>query len=154
MSQRSQSGFTLIELMVVIGILVLLLSITVIAINPARQFARANNTKRRNDVGQISAAIYQNIAENHGKFYVSSVPFTLPSVVTAISNTGAANICAGIMPGYIPALPQDPSSNGGALITSCATYATGYTIVKDATTNRITVAAPSAEIGEIVSVTR
>ncbi|MDQ5951176.1 MAG: hypothetical protein QG639_453, partial [Patescibacteria group bacterium] len=42
-SLRSKHGFTLIELLVVIGILAVLLAITLVAINPARQFAQANN---------------------------------------------------------------------------------------------------------------
>ena len=45
-----KKGFTLIELLVVIGILAVLLTIVLIAINPGRQFAQANNTKRRSDV--------------------------------------------------------------------------------------------------------
>ncbi len=48
-----QKGFTLIELLVVIGILAILLAIVLIAINPARQFAQANDTKRESDVHTI-----------------------------------------------------------------------------------------------------
>lgn len=147
MKKKYSAGFTLIELLVVIGILAILLSITLIAINPSRQFSQANNTKRRNDVLQILNAVHQYAADNKG---------TLPSGITttaqAISNT-AANICGNVMPTYISALPQDPSSNGGAAITDCTTYNAGYNIVKDAA-GRVTVSAPSAEIGETISVTR
>jgi prepilin-type N-terminal cleavage/methylation domain-containing protein len=138
----NQKGFTLIELMVVIGILVLLLAITLIAINPSRQFGLAQDTKRHSDIVQISNAIYQNIAEHAGVFTVGSSPFTIPLTPAPISNTGA-DICAGIIPNYMPALPQDPSSNSGADIISCASYNTGYVISRDAT-NRISVYAPSA----------
>ena len=63
---KNQKGFTLIELLVVIGILAVLLAITLIAINPARQFAQANNTKRRSDVNAILNAVNQYMADNKG----------------------------------------------------------------------------------------
>ncbi len=66
-----------------------------------------------------------------------------------------ANLCAKLVPKFIPALPTDPSStHKGAVITDCsASYDTDYRIVKD-TNNRITVSAPSAQDGETISVTR
>jgi prepilin-type N-terminal cleavage/methylation domain-containing protein len=56
-STLPRKGFTLIELVVVIGILAVLLTIVLVAINPARQFKQANDTKRRSDVNAILNAV-------------------------------------------------------------------------------------------------
>ena len=64
LSKRLSQGFTLIETLLVMGILALLLSIAIVAINPARQFALANNTKRSSDVGAILNAIQQYMVDN------------------------------------------------------------------------------------------
>lgn len=147
---KNIKGFTLIELLVVIGILAILLSIVLIAINPARQFAQANNTRRRSDTAAILNAIGAYAADYKG---------VLPSGITAtaqnISST-AANICNDLVPTYISALPSDPqAANGGAQITDCgSTYDTDYQVVKD-TNNRVTVSAPNhIELSETISVTR
>jgi prepilin-type N-terminal cleavage/methylation domain-containing protein len=148
---KSQKGFTLIELLVVIGILAVLLAITLIAINPAKQFAQANNTKRRSDVNAILNAVDQYMADNKG-----TLPTNVTEVAQQISDT-AADICADLVPTYIAALPVDPQTNGGAAVTEtgCAgTYSTGYTIVKSADNNRITVTATTVELSDPVSVTR
>ena len=151
--KKNQKGFTLIELLVVIGILAVLLAITLIAINPARQFAQANNTKRRSDVNAILNAVNQYMADKKG-----DLPAGITSAIQSISNTGA-NICSDIVPQYLAALPTDPKVNDGKSVTDCAAvegYDTGYTIVKIAENNRITVAVAEAnkELGEIISVTR
>ena len=147
---KLKKGFTLIELLVVIGILAILLAITLIAINPARQFGQANNTRKRSDVLQILNAIHQYVAENKGQLppNLSSLTVATP---TNLSNTGV-DLCANLMPSYIPALPTDPSINKPA-ITDCSTYDTGYQITRDAQ-NRITVSSPEAINGETVTVTR
>ena len=145
---KSHKGFTLIELLVVIGILATLLAITLIAINPARQFAQANNTKRRSDVLQLLNAVHQYAAENQGQFPTG---LTASAAAAPIADTGT-DICTAIMPTYISALPTDPSLNTNP-VTDCATYDTGYTVARDAQ-GRITVAAPSAELGQTISVVR
>jgi prepilin-type N-terminal cleavage/methylation domain-containing protein len=148
---KSQKGFTLIELLVVIGILAVLLAITLIAINPARQFSQANNTKRRSDVNAILNAVNQYMADNKG-----ALPAGITGVDQEISDTGA-NICAALVPLYIAALPVDPQTNNGIAITEagCAgVYNTSYSIIQNAPNNRITVTATTVELGDPVSVTR
>ena len=149
-SARGVKGFTLIELLVVIGILAVLLAITLIAINPARQFSQANNTKRSSDVNAILNGVGQYAADNQGN--LSALGITANA--SAIADTGV-NICDDLVPQYIAALPVDPLTNNGTSITDCtAAYTTGYTISQSATDNRITVNAPDAELNETISVTR
>src|SRR6266705_3632782 len=98
-----QKGFTLIELLVVIGILAILLAIVLIAINPARQFAQANDTKRRSDVNAILNAVDQYAADNSGDLSQLNIP---SGTAGAISSTGV-NICSKLVTKYLAALPSD-----------------------------------------------
>lgn len=148
MKIKQQSGFTLIELLVVIGILAVLLAIVLIAINPARQFGQANDTKRKNDVSAILNAIGGYAADNKG-----ALPAGIPTDPDPAVNVGTTSICTAIMPNYISAVPADPTLNNDAGIIDCtADPATGYTVVKDGS-GRVTVAAPNAE-NPPISVTR
>jgi len=149
-------GFTLIELLVVIGILAVLLAITLIAINPARQFSQANDTKRASDVNAILNAIDQYAADNKG-----TLPTGIGTTVATISDTGA-NLCDALVTKYLAALPVDPLTNNGTPVSQDAvthvcptTYDTNYTVIKSANDNRITVTAPATEIAaQKISVTR
>jgi prepilin-type N-terminal cleavage/methylation domain-containing protein len=141
---KNKQGFTLIELVVVIGILTVLLTIVLVAINPSRQFKQANDTKRRSDVNAILNAVSQYAAENKGSF-----PSGITSTAQNISDAGA-DICGDVVSDFISALPVDPSQATDQ--TDCAAgYDTHYQIIN--TGGRITVSAPNAEIGTI-SVTR
>lgn len=147
----SKKGFTLIELLVVIGILSVLLVITLVAINPVRQFQLSNNTKRRSDVNAILNAVHQYASDNKGQLPAAITTSALP-VASGATN---ADICADIVPTYLAAVPADPLTNNGASVVDCAVaYTTGYTISKSATNNRVTVAAPAAELSEVISVIR
>lgn len=140
-------GFTLIELLVVIGILAVLLAITLIAINPSRQFAQANNTQRSSDVNAILNAVNQYMADNKGALPPGLVVGDANKAVAtddavAPAETGL-NFCNALVPTYIAALPRDPKLAGAW--TDCTAYATNYTISVSALNNRITVTAPETE---------
>ena len=144
-----EKGFALIELLVVIGILAVLLSIVLIAINPAKQFAQANNTKRRSDVTALLNSIDQYASDNKG-----TLPGTITSTATNISKSGI-DLCSFLVTKYIAALPGDPKVNNGTAITDCTSnYDTGYQVSVSSTDNRVTVKAPQAELSETITVTR
>lgn len=149
-----KKGFTLIELLVVIGILAVLLAIVLVAINPARQFAQANNTQRASDVNAILNAIGQYAADNDG-----TLPAGISTTPQNIADTGA-DLCDTLVADYLAALPADPldtvSSTGNPITEAeCAgAYDTGYTVVVSSTNNRVTVAAPGAELSASISATR
>lgn len=152
LSLRSKRGFTLIELLVVIGILAVLLAITLIAINPARQFAQANNTQRSSDVSAILNAVHQYMADHNG------LP---PSGITTTSQeigsgSGKSDLCAALVTQYLAALPRDPQQpvKGPVQEADCGNYTTGYMISASSSNNRITVSAPNAELSASISATR
>ena len=140
--QKHSKGFTLVELLVVIGIVGILLAITLVAINPARQFAQANNAKRSADVNAILNAVTQLKVDSRGTLPAG---VTIPVTATAFSNTdaGLLALCNAIVPTYIAALPTDPTVAGASWV-DCTSFNTGYNISLN-TSGRVTVAAPNAE---------
>lgn len=150
---KNNKGFTLIEILIVIGIIAILAAVVLVAINPARQFAQANDSQRSSNVNAILNAIGQYMADNKGVLPPAVASLGV-GATTTISNTGA-NVCSDIIPTYLPALPTDPkSTHKGASITSCGTYNTGYEVSKDVA-GRITILAPLTEITTPnISVTR
>src|SRR6185436_3239797 len=103
--QKNQSGFTLIEILVVIGMNALLATIVLIAINPARQFAQGRNTQRSSNTNAILNAIGQYTADNKG-----ILPAAITATPTNIGNAGI-DLCSILMPTYIPSLPSDPNKS-------------------------------------------
>lgn len=152
---QKNSGFTLIEILLVMGIIAILAAVVIVAINPARQFAQARNSQRTSNVFSILNAVSQNMADNQGVFACPAGP--LPASETVMKSTGGYNLVNCIVPTYLPALPFDPSATG-AHFTSTSDYDTKYTIVQDGVTGRITISAPEAatasELSRNISATR
>ena len=134
----TNKGFTLIEILIVMGIIAILASIVIVAINPARQFAQARNTQRQANVSTILNAIGQNMVDNKGS---SLSETTCTGIGTPPESTelsigtapGLVNLTC-LVPTYIAyEIPFDP--DGGS------STDTKYTIKTDAT-GRYTVCAP------------
>lgn len=135
-------GFTLIELLIVIGIISILMGIVIVAINPMRQFAKANNARRWANVTAILNAVSQNIVDGGGEWCPSAS--SLPTSTTSISTLGSGeDFCDCLVPTYVAELPFDPAE--GFYFNNCTDYDTGYTILKNATTGRVTIAAPNSD---------
>ena len=145
-SSSSRRGFTLLEILLVVAAIAILAGIVIIAINPTKQLGDTRNAQRRADVNTILNAVYQYSIDTNG-----SLPSTITTTATAVCQAAP---CTGLIDlsvltaseKYLVAIPHDP------LITA-TTGTAGYTIVKSAN-GRITVAAPSAEQGAVISVTR
>jgi prepilin-type N-terminal cleavage/methylation domain-containing protein len=143
-NNQSQKGFTLIEILVVIGMIAILATIVLIAINPARQFQQGRDTQRTSNVNAILNAIGQYTADNKG---------TLPgSIPTSPTTADAGTLCSSLMPTYLPSLPVDPSITTGPITACTGTPTTSYTVTRDAS-GRVTVSA-TGEITNPISVTR
>jgi prepilin-type N-terminal cleavage/methylation domain-containing protein len=163
LSQSMNSGFTLIEILVVIGLIAILAAVVIIPINPARQFAQGRDTQRNSNLNAILNAVGQRLTDNKGifagTFTINGVTYTcgpLPTTATAITIDMAADTTTAtgklgcLTPTYITAIPVDP--------TNPAAPATAYDIVQDATTGRVTVSTtinePSIPRTAAISITR
>lgn len=119
---QGKKGFTLLELLITIGIISILSGITIFAINPSKQFGQANDAKRLSDINSILSAIGQYTIKHRG-----AVPSGLTSDYQRLANTGTGlDLCSELVEeDFLNLFPVDPSLN--LPFVDCATnYDTGY----------------------------
>jgi len=147
---RSNRGFTLIEILVVIGIIAVLSAVVLVAINPARQFKLARDSQRVSNVTAILNAVGQNMAEHKGIFDCPVQPTTTAKVISSDATVGL-DIASCLVPTYVSSLPFDPSAIGAKFV-SVSDYDTKYSILVDSN-GRITISA-NGELTPNISTTR
>ena len=145
---RRPRGFTLIEILIVIGMIAILAAVVLVAVNPLRQFAEARNSQRLSNVSAILNAIGERIADNKGIFQDASgsCSTAIPSSATDMAKS-SYDIRPCLVSTYLSELPYDPATGSNTCTTSgCSgsgeAYDTKYTVMQDSSTARITVCAP------------
>ncbi len=148
---KEKKGFTLIEILIVIAIMVIMATVVVVALNPTKRFQDARNARRQSDIQSILTAIHQSIVDNNGTM-PTGINTTEKQLGTCVSGgtatcTTTAATCLDMsasMSAYLKSIPFDP--NGTAVLTQ-------YSVVADAN-NLVTVRACGAEGGKIIQISR
>jgi prepilin-type N-terminal cleavage/methylation domain-containing protein len=141
---KKSAGFTLLEILLVVGIIAILAGIVILAINPTKQLGDARNAQRRSDVMTILSAIYQYSIDNAGDLSdIAGEDTTIATSTDCDANTietDAIELTALTDNDlYLVDIPSDPTNGTDT--------ASGYFVVKNGTTERITVCAPGS-VGE------
>lgn len=158
---KTQRGFTLLEVLLVVAVIAILAGIVIIAINPGKNLGDARNSQRQADVTTILNGLYQYILDNNGNLPATggggavAIP-TAPTAAAEICKTGAGS-CSALVDlsalttagKYLVALPADPQCP-----TNCNANGVGYKIQKDANGRITVVANVNIEQGKTISVTR
>lgn len=144
------TGFTLMEVLIVIGILAILASVVLVAINPAHQFKQARDAQRLSNINSLLNAVGQNRVENKGIFKCDGNEIELPSeenakIIKSPAEDDGIDLYSCLAPKYLAEMPFDPTD--GNLESPPDTYDTAYTIF-ESEEDRITISAPHAELPE------
>ena len=99
-----ERGFTLLELIVVIGVMAILAGLILAIVNPLAQFQKANDARRKSDLSQIQKALEQYYQDN-GVYPTGTQNYeiTNPQLTPVAWGSG--------WPPYMDFVPADPDSN-------------------------------------------
>jgi prepilin-type N-terminal cleavage/methylation domain-containing protein len=146
-----KKGFTLVELLLVIGIIATLAVVVFVALDPAKRFQDARNVRRTSDVETILNAIHQYVIDQKGAFpsgFIANNEQVLGTSESGCTNSSggcsAGDACLNIstdLAKYLKAIPNDPADGSSSANT-------GYSILRDAN-GIVTVRACNAEGSEI-----
>lgn len=109
---KSRSGFTIVELLIVIVVIGILAAISIVAYNNVQKNAR--NSQRQQDIATIQKALEMYYTEN-GNYPPGNGDSLVGASWSNTANNSWANLETHLKP-YINSLPKDPVSTPGASI--------------------------------------
>ncbi len=143
---KKYPGFSLIEILIVVGLILILAAVTIVAINPAKHFRDTRNSQRSADISELLNAVSQYTAEeNNSLAGLGTIAACDDPLGPSSIGTGGVDLGATLVDEFIVAIPEDPSTGNAAV--------TGYTICQT-DGGRVEIEAPGAEDGKEIVVRR
>ncbi len=137
--RQKNKGFTLVELIIVIGIIAILAVSVIIAINPGKHFASTRDTVRESHIKNIEQAILSYQIDNYG-----SLPQGIPSnqFVQIGTEEGMYDLYQYLFPEYISSFVIDPQR--GVLLEGDG-YVSKYSIKREMEKEGVILSSPISE---------
>lgn len=101
---KTQKGFTLVEILIVVSLIAILAVVALITINPAEAQRRARDTQRIKDISSLQSIIEQYLSDNSTVTGMTEVSGGGTNACGASGWTGI-DLCA-----YANTLPTDPTN--------------------------------------------
>lgn len=144
--KKRYEGFSLIEILVVVALIIILATITIVAINPAKNFKDTRDAQRSSDVNAILNAVTQFTSQD------GNTPAAFGTIAACDTEdwkagtsiwdgkgtqpTGSANLQGLVTGDFIVSIPKDPSEKTEGV--------SGY-VICTTPTGRVQIAAPGVE---------
>lgn len=101
-------GFTLVELILVIGIIAVLFSVAVVLLDPLGQIKKTNDTRRKSDLSQIQKALESYYQDNNRYPRTTGTPYYCMQHIVSPFST----YCGGsVWTPYMNIVPRDPNTS-------------------------------------------
>lgn len=140
-----KQGFTMLEILLVVASIGILMSIVILAVNPAKQLAQVRNAERQAEITAVLQKVWEyNLDYGYFPQTITQTPLEICKA-SAQDCTDMVDLSVLVDEGYLLEIPIDPSS--------ASPNGTGYGIFKTPQ-DRITITAPGAERGAIIELTR
>lgn len=107
MEGKINHGFTLVELLVVIGTVGALATFLIMLLNPVGQFAKARDANRKNDLHQIKLALDQ--------YYSDHNRYPIYCEATVVDSSKSQPWISELAP-YLKTIPVDPLNTWGGAV--------------------------------------
>lgn len=118
-----QPGFTLLEILLTIGIIAVLATVVVVSLDPVERFKDARDSRRLADIESILSAVHQYVIDNQGS-YPAGMDTSERQVGSASSGCSLSGNCAvstgecldldSSLERYLKNIPFDPENGSSA----------------------------------------
>ena len=112
MKMTKRTGFTLVELLVVVALVGILAAIAILVINPAKIMGKTRDSQRKSDFKAIQGALELFYSQYHRYPTTDEMAFGSPLLFKEVAGTNYCTHTAVDWVAYMDKAPEDPLNNG------------------------------------------